>query len=49
MKPFDYENGRFVTNIMHQTIWGDRKHVQSLVNEMNKMNQNYEFEVKKRS
>ena len=49
MKPFDYENGRFVTNVIHQTIWGDKRHVEKLVDEMNKMNPDYEFEVKKRT
>jgi hypothetical protein len=49
MKPFDYANGRFVTNVIYQTLWGDKRHVEKLVDEMNKMNEDYEFVVKKRT
>ncbi len=27
MKPFDYDNGKFVTNIMYQTLWPDKEYV----------------------
>lgn len=48
-KPFDYQAGRFVTNVIHQTMWGDKKHVQSLVDAMNRDNPAHEFKVVKRA
>lgn len=47
-KPFDYQAGRFVTNVIYQTMWGDKQHVQKLVDAMNKQNPGYEFKVVKR-
>jgi hypothetical protein len=48
MKPLDYQAGRFVTNVIYQTLWDDEAHVQRLVDEMNERNSDYEFKVVKR-
>jgi len=44
-KAFDYKEGRFVTNLAHQTMWNDKSYVEGLVSYMNKENPEYEFKV----
>ena len=43
--PLDYGNGVTVTNVIYQTLWDDRKHVEELVDNLNKDNPNYEFKL----
>ena len=50
-KGFDYKNGVFVVNLIHETLWNaeQSEHVQILVDTMNRDNPDYIFRLKKRS
>lgn len=48
-KPFDYSKDIFVVNVIHQTLWQDKEHVQRLISYMNKENVNHEFRLIKRT
>jgi hypothetical protein len=49
-KPFDYKSGRFVGNVIYQTMWPkkEKAHVQKLIDHMNEKNPGYEFKIVKR-
>ena len=49
-KPLDYQNLRFVTNVIHQTLWDSKDEPQKIVDELNEDNKgNIEFKLIERA
>lgn len=44
-RPFEYKSGKFAINRIYQTLWTDKDYVQSLVDYLNKHNQEFTFKI----